>query len=129
MNKNFLVVLLLIFIASCGPYRETKNGYRIKGKTEILINKEDQSLDGKSVISGYVYSRDMKLFTVNATVVIGDEKVQTDRNGFFSLEVPPGKYNVMADYMGSNKERLNQLIVQGGTRVVIFFQLGTTAMY
>ena len=129
MKKILLALFMLIFISSCGPYRKTKDGYRIKGKTEILINKEDQSLNGKSIISGYVYSRDMKLFAPNATVVIGEEKVFTDQNGFFSLEVQPGNYNITADFMGSNKENINQFLVQGGKRVVILFQLGTSTMY
>ena len=129
MKKHILVFLILLITVSCGPYRKTKDGYKIKGKTEIVFNGTDNSLDGKCLISGFVYSRDTKDFPISAKVKINEFETETDENGFFKLIVEPGTYNISTNFIGNNEEKIEKVELKMNTRLIILFELGTVAMY
>jgi hypothetical protein len=129
MRIYILAFLILIITVSCGPYRKTKDGYRLKGKTEIVFNGIDKSLKGKCQISGFVYSRDSKYFPISASVKIGKFETETNENGFFNLIIKPGIYNISANYIGDNEEKIEKIELKKNTRLIIMFELGTVAMY
>jgi hypothetical protein len=129
MRKYILAFLILIITVSCGPYRKTKHGYKIKGKTEIVFNGTDKSLNEKCLISGFVYSRDTKDFPISAIVKIGEFETETNENGFFNLIVKPGIYNISTNYIGNNEEKIENVELKKNTRLIIMFELGTAAMY
>lgn len=129
MKDKILTILFLVLIVSCGTYRETKHGYKIKGNTEIIFNGTDENLNGKSLITGFVYSRDTKDFPEKAEVLIGGQKTWTDKNGFFSLIIEPGIYNISTNYIGNNEEKLDRFELKKNKRVIILFELGTSTLY
>jgi hypothetical protein len=129
--KQHIIIgfLILITIISCGPYRETKHGYKIKGETKMIFNGIDNSLNEKCVISGFVYSRDTKDFPESANIQIGEIKTTTDQNGFFSVILEPGTYDISANFIGNNEEKLKNIETKKNNRLIIMFELGTSAMY
>jgi hypothetical protein len=129
MRKSIITFLILIIIVSCGPYRKTKNGYKIKGKTEIIFNGTDKSLNEKCLISGFVHSRDTKDFPISAKVKVGEYETETDENGYFNLIVEPGNYKISTNYIGNNEEKIENVELKKNTRLIIMFELGTVAMY
>lgn len=129
MRKFILGFVILIITVSCGPYQKTKHGYKIKGKTEIAFNGIDKSLNEKCLISGFVYSRDTKDFPESANIQIGEIKTTTDKNGFFSVILEPGTYNISANFIGNNEGKLKNIELKKNTRLIIMFELGTAALY
>ncbi|MDZ4147200.1 MAG: carboxypeptidase-like regulatory domain-containing protein [Flavobacteriaceae bacterium] len=129
MRKHILVFLILIISVSCRPYRKTKDGYKIKGKTEIIFNGTDNILDGKCLISGFVYSRDTKDFPISAKVKINEFETETDENGFFKLIVEPGTYKISTNFIGNKEEQIENVELKKNTRLIIIFELGTVTMY
>ena len=129
MRKYILAFLTLIIIFSCGPYRKTKHGYKIKGETELVFNGTDKSLNEKCLVSGFVYSRDTKDFPVSAIVKINEFETKTDKNGYFNLIVEPGIYKISTDYIGNNEEKIVNIELEKNTRLIIMFKLGTVVMY
>ena len=129
MKNKILAILFFVIMVSCGTYRESKHGYKIKGNTEIVFNGKDVRLNGKGLISGFVYSRDMKDFPEKAKVVIGEQETWTDKNGFFRMLIEPGTYDISANYIGNNEEKLEKIKLEKNNRLIILFELGTSALY
>jgi len=128
MNKTFYIFFITMLF-SCGTYRETKHGYTIKGSAEIVFDATDKKLNGRSLITGYVYSRSTQDFPENAEILIGMKSTLTDKNGFFSLIVEPGSYDISTNYVGNIKEKLEQIELKKDHRIIVVFQLGTSALY
>lgn len=116
-------------ILSCQTYRKTKHGYKISGETKIVFNETDKSLNGESLITGYVYSRDTKKFLGKAEVLIGQKYTLTDKNGFFSLKIKPGVYDIKTNYVGNIEEKLEKFELKKNNRIIVIFELGTSVLY
>ena len=127
--KIISLALFLIFLISCNSYHKTKDGYTIKGQTKIVFNSIDKSLNSKSIVSGFVYSRDTKEFIEDANVKIGENQFITDKNGFFKALITPGIYTVSTKFVGNKEEVLKKLIVKENHRLIIIFELGTAVIY
>ena len=128
MKTKVIIILMCALIISCGDYRQTNSGYKIKGKAEIAFNQIDESLNGKSLVTGYVYSRNIKEFLAGAVVKIGNQECRTDKNGYFSTEIISGKYIISTNYVGHNEESINNVSVEKSHRIILIFKLGTTAI-
>jgi hypothetical protein len=124
MKNIFLLILLALLLFSCGEYLRTKNHHFIKGKSEIVFKGIEKSLNDKSAISGYVYSKDMEEFVEHAFVKIGDQDYKTDKNGYFNAIVDSGRYTVSTSFIGSSEEKITDLKVEQNTRTIIIFELG-----
>ena len=127
--KKISFALFLIFLISCSPYHKTNDGYTIKGKSRIVFNSIDNSLNSKSVVSGFVYPRDTKEFIEDANVKIGENEFITDKNGFFKALITSGTYTVSTKFVGNKEEVIKKLIVKENHRLIIIFELGTAVIY
>ncbi len=128
MRKIILLILIMSIIISCGDYRKTKSGYLIKGNSKIIFNGADKNLNDKSIVSGFVYSKDTKEFIEQAYVKIGTLKFITDKNGYFIANVEPGIYSVSANFIGNCEEKIADLKVEKNKRIIIVFELGTAVI-
>lgn len=121
--------MYLITLCSCATVRTTKHGYSIKGevsKTVLL----DKNLNGKSKISGMVYSRDSNTFLSSANVLANSELgTVTNNNGEFELELPAGIYEIHADYVGHSALKISKLELLPNQHVILIFELGTVVIY
>ena len=124
----FLLILLGSLLFSCGDHRRIKSDHFIKGKSEIVFRGIDKSLNGKTAISGYVYSKDMEEFVEQAFVKIGDKDFKTDKNGYFNAVIDSGKYTVSTSYIGNTEEKITDLKVEQNTRTIIIFELGSNTI-
>jgi uncharacterized membrane protein len=124
----FLLILLASLIFSCGDYRRIKSDHFIKGKSEIVFRGIEKNLNGKTAISGYVYSKDMKEFVEQAFVKIGNQNYITDKNGYFNAIIESGIYTVSTSYVGNTEEKISDLKVEQNTRTIIIFELGTNTI-
>jgi len=122
------LTLLASLLFSCGDYLRNKSDNFIKGKSEIVFRGIDKSLNGKSAVSGYVYSKDMKEFIEQAYVKIGDKDFKTDKNGYFNAIIESGKYTVSTNYIGNTEEKITDLKVEQNTRTIIIFELGSNTI-
>ena len=129
MQRIIILILLVLIMISCGDYRKTECGYTIKGKSEIVFNEIDNSLNEKCLISGYIYSKDMKEFLEQAYVKIGNQEFKTDKNGYFNAKIEPGKYTISTNYIGNNEAKINNLKVEKNHRIILIFKLGTAVIY
>ena len=114
---------------SCGTYRETTHGYKIKGDSKIIFNGNDTSLNGKSVISGYIYSRSLESFTEFGKLLVNQREHTVNQDGYFNIIVNPGTYEIIAKNLGDNEEKLKRVKLDQNTKIIILFELGTTAIY
>ena len=122
------LILLASLLFSCGDYLRNKSDHFIKGKSEIVFRGIDKTLNGKTAISGYVYSKDMKEFVEQAYVKIGTQDYITDKNGCFNAIIESGKYTVTTSYIGNTEEKITNLKVEQNTRTIIIFELGTNTI-
>ena len=123
------LILLASLLFSCGDFLRNKSEHFIKGKSEIVFRGIDKSLNGKTAISGYVYSKDMKEFVEQAYLKIGDKNFRTDKNGYFNAIIESGKHTVSTSYIGNTEEKITDLKVEQNTRTIIIFELGLIQFY
>ena len=129
IQRSIILFIILVITISCGDYRKTNSGYTIKGESKIVFNELDNSLNEQCLISGFVYSKDMKEFLSQAQVKIGNHEYTTDKNGYFSAKVEAGKYTISTKYLGNNESTIKNLNAEKNHRIIVIFKLGTTAMY
>ena len=131
MKKLNLIILTLTFLtlSSCGVVQTTKSGYRIKGEiTRTTLT--DKQLNGKSKISGLVYSRNDSTFLSSANISINKNAGTTsNKQGEFELELSPGTYNIRAAYIGHKDLAVSELKILSNQHVILIFELGTTVTY
>jgi hypothetical protein len=106
---------------------KTSSREKIKGKITVKIFK-DNSLKNKSILEGFVYSRHDGMFIEFANISIDKElKIGTTSNkdGFFQSEINAGTYSIECSSVGHTTEKLKEIKVENGQRLLIIFELGT----
>lgn len=127
--RIYIALLYLILLVSCNDYMKTSSGYKIKGETKIVFNNFEKALNDKSVISGFVYSKDSKKFLESANLIIGNTGTITNKKGYFEIEVEPGFYDITAAFVGNNTEKVKKVKVEKNKKIIIIFELGTSVIY
>ena len=125
--KKYLIILVIV-ICSCGSARKNHSVIKIEGNTSVKLY-QDNALNDKAIIQGFVYSRVDSSFLVNAAIIIDMEReigTMTDVNGFFIIEVQPDKYSIVCQYLGHDRETTPELEIANGQRIIVLFELGTT---
>lgn len=94
----------------------------------MIFNGIDNFLHEKCIISGFVYSRNTKDFPESVNIQIGEIKT-TDKNGFFSVILEPGTYDISVNFIGNNEKKLKNIETRKNNRLIIMFKLGTSVIY
>lgn len=89
----------------------------------------DKRLNGKSKISGLVYSRVDSTFLEEAIVFYDKSSaIPTNEKGEFSLELVPGKYSLTFRYLGHNTFVTDALKLKPNEHLIINISLGTSVI-
>ena len=127
---NLLIFILSVTVlANCSTVKRTKSGYKVKGKISqtTLIN---QNLNGKSKISGLVYSKKDSTYLSSANIIVNKNSGTTsNQSGEFQLELSPGSYKIEASYIGHDNLTIPEIKLQPNHHAILIFQLGTTVQY
>lgn len=123
----FVTALALTFIG-CSPTRHQRSEYDIRTKME-QTSFYDKRLNGKSKISGLVYSRTDSTFLEEAIVFYDkSSSIPTNDKGEFSIDLAPGKYILTFRYLGHNTYVTKELKLNPNEHLIIHLRLGTSVI-
>ncbi|MET4138157.1 carboxypeptidase-like regulatory domain-containing protein [Pedobacter sp. UYP1] len=117
-----VISALIILTASCS----TKQGL-IKTKESLYeLNIKKTSLNHNPVISGYVYEFGTKSPVLGASVWNHkhyNNNTKVDISGKFIYSIKPGKYRILASFVGFRPCKTNSITVSKGDTIEIDFYL------
>ena len=133
MSVRFAIVPLLLFSLffwiSCTPRTLTKV---IAGKYQIdsISASTFVALDS-AIVQGNIYSSEDGTCLANAAVYLKNLKlgVLTDSLGFFELNTPACKTQLIADYTGYSPLTTAPITLRQGTKTHLRVWLGTSFIY
>lgn len=110
-------ILCLLFLINC-PFCLAQNR-----KGVYIIHREKNAFSSKSIISGSVVDFATNQPLKVAVVRIDTTLIQTDTLGHFQHELPPGKHQVRAGFIGYYLIDLSKINLRRGELINILFRV------